>query len=75
MTVYMEAYLVSRSDDGPVVERRPDQDRTADDPKKAVEMMTMANALAACPDDDIMAYVVYDPRLISDVPATDGRGE
>ncbi len=70
MTVYMEAYLVSRSDDGLVVERRSEQDQSVDDPKKAVEIMTLANALATCPGDDVMVYMVYDPSLISDVPAT-----
>lgn len=70
MTVYMEAYQISRSDDGLIVERRPEQDRSVDDPKKAVEIMTLANALATCPGDDILAYTVYDPSLISNVPAT-----
>lgn len=69
MTVRMEAYSISRSDDGLVVERRPEHDRAVDDPKKAVEMMTLANALVAGPYDDILAYVVYDPSLIGDVPA------
>ena len=67
MTVYMEAWLVSQSENGHEVERRPEMDLVAADPGAAVKAMTMANALALDPCDDILVYTVYDPDVVCGV--------
>ncbi len=73
MTVYMEAWLVFQSKDGHGVERRPELDMVANDPGAAVKAMTMANALAMDPCDDILVYTVYDPDIVSHTKTGEGE--